>query len=558
MQEIELKFLVPESRLKSLIEEVKGLSSQEMQMAAHYFDTPDETLAKAGVGLRIRCEGSTWVQTIKAGGDGMAARLEHNKVLDDQQVQQMLDSNRLTPDMSLYSGIDSDSDSDSGDISVASALAHLDIDEIANSLSRQYVTDVKRITCQLRSNDDKSVIEVAYDYGYIIHGIQDSHRQVIQEIEFELLSGDVDYLFEVAKSWCKRYKLCLSTVTKAERGGLLVKGKHHSSARKANLDKLEVDKNTSLPAFVRACVHNCLLQILPNSSAIVAGSQDSAHVRELHTGIQRLISALKAFKHFSDEINPDWLPILKQTAVILDDYYKVAHIAVAVEAKMQQRGAPEANWQAVLEHVAIAPINALRANDFQITLLELVAYVMSDTEQESEDLRAIKAVSKIKKVLSKQYKKLKKAERRTKKAYANATEKQSATATSSAMNQGNLDESNLDEGNVDEGNLDQDNLAHAYYKLNKHLTRMRYVSEFAAPLYAKKKTKRWLKRLIKAQKAWTRYMKHRHYQDAYDAHAAIDSAAWYGAGWFAATLKRDRKRYKKHLKKLHKRANFWG
>ena len=78
MQEIELKFLVPESRLKGLMRQVKVKSSQVTQLAAHYYDTPDQQLAQAGIGLRIRKEGDTWVQTIKAGGDGIAARLEHN------------------------------------------------------------------------------------------------------------------------------------------------------------------------------------------------------------------------------------------------------------------------------------------------------------------------------------------------------------------------------------------------------------------------------------------------------------------------------------------------
>ena len=67
--------------------------------------------------------------------------------------------------------------------------------------------------------DANNHVEMAYDYGEIIHGNDDTQRDAIQEIEFELISGDIDFLFATAKTWCKRYKLCLSTVTKAERGG---------------------------------------------------------------------------------------------------------------------------------------------------------------------------------------------------------------------------------------------------------------------------------------------------------------------------------------------------
>ena len=42
MQEIELKFLVPESRLKGLMRQANIKSSQLTQLAAHYYDTPDQ------------------------------------------------------------------------------------------------------------------------------------------------------------------------------------------------------------------------------------------------------------------------------------------------------------------------------------------------------------------------------------------------------------------------------------------------------------------------------------------------------------------------------------
>ncbi|MDN5891562.1 MAG: CYTH domain-containing protein, partial [Psychrobacter sp.] len=222
MQEIELKFLVPESRLQGLMRQAKVKSSQVTQLAAHYYDTPDQQLAQASIGLRIRKEGDTWVQTIKAGGDGIAARLEHNAILDSELVQAMLDHNELKPDLTIYK-----------DTSVAPALEGFKLKKLAKKLTRLYVTDVERITRVLVDEDNEKTdnrIEMAYDYGDIIHGNDDTQRDAIQEIEFELLSGDLDFLFATAKTWCKRYKLCLSTVTKAERGGLLINAQHYSPA----------------------------------------------------------------------------------------------------------------------------------------------------------------------------------------------------------------------------------------------------------------------------------------------------------------------------------------
>lgn len=288
MQEIELKFLVPESRLKGLMRQVKVKSSQVTQLAAHYYDTPDQQLAQAGIGLRIRKEGDTWVQTIKAGGDGIAARLEHNAVLDDKQVQEMLHNNGLMPDLTIYA-----------ETPVASALADFKLKKLAKNLTRLYVTNVERTTRLLiedSSDETDSCIEMAYDHGEIVHGTDDSQRKTIQEIEFELVSGDLDFLFTTAKTWCKRYKLCLSTVTKAENGGLLINGQNHSPAVGADLSQLDLNKDSSMPAFIRAAVHNCLLQILPNSSAIVAGSIDDEHVLQVSIGLERLQAALTAFE----------------------------------------------------------------------------------------------------------------------------------------------------------------------------------------------------------------------------------------------------------------------
>ena len=283
--------------------------------------------------------------------------------------------------------------------------------ELTKKLTQRYVTDVERTTRFLteKISDDSedsadNCIEVAYDHGEIIHGEDDTQREAIQEIEFELISGDLDFLFTTAKAWCKRYKLSLSTVTKAERGGLLIKGQSHSQAIGANLNELNVNRKTSLPAFVRAAVHNCLLQILPNSSAIVAGSTDHEHVLQFYIGIDRLLTAITAFASFSDEINPDWQPILKQTLTLLDDYRELTYLAEHLEPKLQELGAPATNWMTDIEALKIKPIDAVKANDFQLILLELIAFTMSDPKLEPQNDKL--AIDKLAKILSQQYKEL--------------------------------------------------------------------------------------------------------------------------------------------------------
>lgn len=541
MQEIELKFLVPESRLKGLMRQVQVKSSKLTQLAAHYYDTLDQQLAKAGIGLRIRKEGDAWVQTLKAGGDGIAARLEHNAILDNEQVQAMLDNNALIPDLSIYK-----------DTPAAAAFDGFKLKELAKKLTQRYVTDVQRTTRFLTEKTSDALedstdncIEVAYDQGELIHGEDDTQREAIQEIEFELISGDLDFLFTTAKAWCKRYKLSLSTVTKAERGGLLIKGQSHSQAVGANLNELNVSRKTSLPTFVRAAVHNCLLQILPNSSAIVAGSTDHEHVLQFYIGIDRLLTAITAFASFSDEINPDWQPILKQTLTLLDDYRELTYLAEHLEPQLQEVGAPATDWTTDIDTLKIKPIDAVKANDFQLILLELIAFTMSDPKLEPQNDKL--AIDKLAKILSQQYKDL-----------LNLDKKRDDIENSEVDDTQSLEAEISEIKNDDSKSSDEE---HPQYESYRQLKTLRYMSEFSAPIFhkksSKKKTKLWLKNLIKAQKALNKYQANTQYQQRYQLKSTSDSNALYGAGWIIAALERDHQRAEKRLTKLKDGKKFW-
>lgn len=518
MQEIELKFLVPESRLKGLMRQAQVKSSQTTKLAAHYYDTPDQQLAQAGIGLRIRKEGDAWVQTIKAGGDGIAARLEHNATLDNEQVQAMLDANTLMPDLTIYK-----------DTPIAPALADFKLKKLAKKLTRLYVTDVMRTTRLLIEDTNDEIvnsIEMAYDDGEIIHGTDDNQKDAIQEIEFELVSGELDFLFATAKTWCQRYKLCLSTVTKAERGSLLVKGQNHSPAVLTDLSTLNINKKISMPAFLRAAVHNCLLQILPNSSAVIAGSQDHTHFLQLSIGIERLHTVLQVFDSCSDEINPDWTAILQQTTVLLTEYRKLAYLSSHIEPRLQQQGAPSVDWTADIDAIKITPMAAISANDFQIMLLELIAFTMSDPNLEPQADKL--AINKLEKILIKCYDRLLEAEQYLEDSY---------------------DKSDCE--------LDNEDVLKALHKLYAHLKDLRYISELVAPLYSNKKTKRWLKRVAKAQKALGRQLDMMDYQQYYQSKSSSDAAALYATGWLHAALTPKEKATEKRLDKFYDCSVFW-
>ncbi|WP_350583052.1 hypothetical protein, partial [Pseudomonas sp. HY2-MNA-CIBAN-0224] len=81
----------------------------------------------------------------------------------------MLDKHELMPDLTIYQGTP-----------IAPALAVFNLKKLAQQLNRQYVTDVRRTTRLLVEEDSEqgdNMIEMAYDYGEIIHGNDDNHRE---------------------------------------------------------------------------------------------------------------------------------------------------------------------------------------------------------------------------------------------------------------------------------------------------------------------------------------------------------------------------------------------
>lgn len=310
MHELELKFAVPSYQQSVLRKNIDTKTARQQRLSAYYFDTANQDLAKQGIALRIRFEDSQWVQTLKTAGDGVAKRVELNTVLSLTGTPDTLDVSSFVPDVSLIT-----------EPTVVAQLTNImPLDQLAQALTVQYFTDVQRTSRQIKKNNSR--IEIAYDIGKVGIGRLNSQKPAnnhgltqsdIHEIEFELLEGDPSDLIDIAKTWCKKYKLYLSTVTKAQRGSLLLANKQFAEPVKADLAVLQLHKGISQFAFLQAVVNNCLVQILPNASAIAEGSPDGNLVHQLRVGIRRLRTALKHFKFAQDYIDPNWLMVLKQT-----------------------------------------------------------------------------------------------------------------------------------------------------------------------------------------------------------------------------------------------------
>ena len=515
MHELELKFAVPSYQQSVLRKNIDTKTAQQQRLSAYYFDTPNQDLAKKGIALRIRFEDSQWVQTLKTAGDGVAKRVELNTVLSLTGTPDTLDVSSLVPDVSLITE----------PTVVAQLTSIMPLDELAQALTVQYFTDVQRTSRQIKKNNSR--IEIAYDIGKVGIGRLNSQKPAnnhgltqsdIHEIEFELLEGDPSDLIDIAKTWCKKYKLYLSTVTKAQRGSLLLANKQYAQPVKADLAVLQLHKGISQFAFLQAVVNNCLVQILPNASAIAEGSPDGNLVHQLRVGIRRLRTALKHFKFAQDYIDPNWLMVLKQTFSLLGEYRDKEILQIKTQPLLESVGAPHVEWSTAVD---IMPIDAVRANDFQILLLELIGFTHLAVPADNPKAKATVA-KKLEKLFT---------------AIAVASDKFASLDTESQ------------------------------HGVRKDLKSLRYVSEFAAPLFASqtngKKGKKaaelnaFLQYLEPAQDVLGEYNDNVVGHANYLEKAKTDPNALFAVGWFSGREQASAEQCAVSLKTVKNAPKFW-
>ena len=273
--ETELKFRIPPARLAAVRRAVATRSAHLLPLAAVYFDTPGEHLARARVALRLRREGDTWVQTLKAEGASAMHRLEHNVAVAGTQ-QPVLD-------LSRHHGT-----------AVGQALHEVLAAAGDPPLQPRYATDVQRTLRVLRLGAAR--IELALDEGHIT---ADGRSLPICELEFELLAGPPQALLDVAGRWVDRFGLVLDLRSKSERGHLLAAGLPASPPTKARALRLAAD---ATPAqALAAMLANALGQALANASVLAdpdlaeAVASDAEYLHQLRVGLRRLRSLLRVF-----------------------------------------------------------------------------------------------------------------------------------------------------------------------------------------------------------------------------------------------------------------------
>lgn len=281
MVEVELKFQIPEARRNALLKALDPKKSEQIQLKAKYFDTPDRKMAEQRAALRQRLEGSRWIQTLKAAGKSHIERFEHNLDLGE-----LADA----PDLSLdvYTSEPE-----------AQAVLNKVLAEQQDQLKLQFETDILRTYRVIQFEDAE--IEVSLDIGCIR---TESAEQEVHEVEFELKSGSIQSLLAFSYEWVKKYQLWLDVRSKAEMGNLLALGLKVSPATEAK--EIQLSKKDSAAKNLRHLIAQHIQHLLPNIAAISAGVAQPEHIQQAQRALDHLQLSISLFKDWNSDIVEKW------------------------------------------------------------------------------------------------------------------------------------------------------------------------------------------------------------------------------------------------------------
>jgi len=281
-KETELKFLFDPTDWNVL--QQSPLVAPSLASAKHYdlktiyYDTPDGTLWKEGVALRVRelsgADGVERIQTVKCKLASDVERGEWEVRVPDS-----------TPDLNLISNI---------------PLKPLfSKPKFAEKLAPVFISRVKRIAFLVKEADTE--IEVALDTGSIEAG---SHFSPLHELELELKQGDPYAMFQLAHRFQAELPLTLSHISKAEHGHLLALDRwllpSKSSAPELTKD---MSSHEAFQVIARTCLHDYMLNLI--------ALEGPDPVEAIHKGRVALRRLRAAFSLFAPILSDEAFPKLK-------------------------------------------------------------------------------------------------------------------------------------------------------------------------------------------------------------------------------------------------------
>jgi len=275
MKEIELKLLLdpatlPRLRRHPALAAMDSSGSVTADLTTVYFDTESGALAERGIALRLRREGPRWTQTVKRGRrirGGLSEALELS-----------VPATGPVPELGLV-----------GD---AGMRAEIEATLAGAPILPVFETEIRRATYRLRP-DGLGEVELALDEGVVRAG---NKAEALAEAEIELVSGSVRAVFAAARRLFRDGGLSFSTLSKAERGGLLAEtGTIRPPCAPRNAAPVALGPTATAEGGAREILAECFEQITANIAQCRA-DDDPEGPHQLRVGLRRLRSAILLFR----------------------------------------------------------------------------------------------------------------------------------------------------------------------------------------------------------------------------------------------------------------------
>jgi inorganic triphosphatase YgiF len=268
--EQEIKFRLPASAARRLWRLTRRAAPpRQRNVTSVYYDTPKQHLRRHGVSIRLRRDGTRWLQTLKleaAPSAGFSARAEW----EFPAPRGELDAIRFPREEIL-------------------AATGLDLARLPGKLRPLFETRFVRRSAAILI-DGATRAEISVDRGHVAAG---GRSEEISEVELELKAGDAESLLRYAGEIAAPLGLELEFESKAERGYRLAAGEEFPRPRKWRRPSLGALATPS-EAFSAICMA-ALAQAGANARG-VAHASDPEYLHQMRVGLRRLRSALRAFR----------------------------------------------------------------------------------------------------------------------------------------------------------------------------------------------------------------------------------------------------------------------
>lgn len=364
-----------------------------------------------------------------------------------------------------------------------------------------FETDVERVLREVRYGE--SLLELALDQG----SIRAADRQAtVRELEIELKEGDAADAVSLARGWVARHGLWLSAISKAERGQLLADGQGLGLA--VHAEAVDYPRKARSGQVVGAALGSCLAQAIGNASAIAAGSDDEDHVHQLRVGIRRLRTALRELQPLAP-LDAGCEPALVDAFRALGEHRDQGHVARGFGPRIEAAGGPPLPVAA--QPPGLDPGQVVRAPAFQDALLELLGQQVAVDPGDRSPRKHVR--------------------RQLQHLWRQVVREGAEFAALDPVSQ---------------------------HRVRKRLKRLRYLSDFAQPLFGRHATHAFLEALKPVQDALGDFNDGQMALQAYRGFVEQEPRALFGVGWLAATREPQALACEKALRRLARRGKpFW-